>query len=525
MIPYTTNAQGWLEIKFGSMTMTEGYAPSAYAPYGSVAIASQGKNACRAILNWSSSSANGNALFVMADLRPNTTYTLSFVGAVGHKVYTNGSIVEQQSSITCTGERQDVTFTTKDTLPETQNPYGWLLLRNSSGNTVMPAFSDVQLEVGDTATPYQPYEGDTYPIDLQGNSLRSLPDGTRDGLRVGERKVLGKRVGSAVFDGSSDENWHVESLGVTGSNFYIAVSDAARGTYGDRIMLTLCQACTRNFAQKDRGFISDSGNLNLTVGGTLGISTVADFRTWLATNPVTAIYPLATPQEIDLGAVSDMPFIPEDGEMWVDGTTMEAVLRPADYAGQPTIQSVDVQRVNADGTAWTVATGLTVGGSCIDPLPPLGVPVEYRIVASAASGATVTASFTETFGGRDWALNFGNGAQESIMFRYNPQASYSMEHGGEAYHFADGGAGGGRPVFYPTTDRDESGSLKFDTIGKDDADRLRALCDRYPVAWLRDPFGHRWRAQVKPSWSHGVGQLWPLGIDWDAVRWTEAWDG
>ena len=71
----------------------------------------------------------------------------------------------------------------------------------------------------------------------------------------------------------------------------------------------------------------------------------------------------------------------------------------------------------------------------------------------------------------------------------------------------------------------KGGSLKFATIGKDDADRLRALCDRYPVAWLRDPFGHRWRAHVKPSWSHGVGQLWPVGIDWDAVRWTEAWDG
>ena len=185
----------------------------------------------------------------------------------------------------------------------------------------------------------------------------------------------------------------------------------------------------------------------------------------------------------------------------------------------------DVIRVNPDGSTWVVASDLADGASCIDPLPPLGVPVEYRVVASAASGATATASFTETFGGRDWALNFGNAAQESIKFRYNPEASYSLAQGGTSYHFADGGAGGGRPVYYATTDRDESGALKFATIGKDDADRLRALCDRYPVAWLRDPFGHRWRAHVKPSWSHGVGQLWPVGIDWDAVRWTEAWDG
>ena len=191
--------------------------------------------------------------------------------------------------------------------------------------------------------------------------------------------------------------------------------------------------------------------------------------------------------------------------------------------GIPATDSVDVLRVNADGTTWTVATDLSDGASCIDPLPPLGVPVEYRAVASAASGATATASFTETLGGRDWTLNFGNAAQESISLRYNPDASYALVQGGTSYHFADGGAGGGRPVFYPTTDRDESGGLKFATIGSGDADRLRDLCDRYPVAWLRDPFGHRWRARVKPSWTHGVGQLWPLSIGWDAVRWEEAW--
>ena len=185
----------------------------------------------------------------------------------------------------------------------------------------------------------------------------------------------------------------------------------------------------------------------------------------------------------------------------------------------------DVIRVNPDGSTWVVASDLADGASCIDPLPPLGVPVEYRVIASAASGATVTASFTETFGGRDWALNFGNAAQESIMLRYNPEASYSLTQGGTSYHFADGGAGGGRPVYYATTDRDESGALKFATIGKDDADRLRALCGAAHPEQLDALVGHRWRAHVKPSWSHGVGQLWPVGIDWDAVRWTEAWDG
>ena len=317
MIPYTTNAQGWLEIKFGSMTMTEGYAPSAYAPYGSVAVASQGKNTCRAILNWNSSSANGNALFVMADLRPSTTYTLSFVGAVGHMVYTNGGIVTQQSSITCTGERQSVTFTTKDTLPETQNPYGWLLLKNSSGNTVMPAFSDVQLEIGSTATPYQPYEGDTYPIDLQGNSPRSLPDGTRDELRVeGGRKVLVKRVGEVTFDGS--ETWMLYTASTYGEDFYTAKpQDCPSSVYGSRVTSNIAAGSNFNSSQQDKVNISSTGNVNFAVGRTLGITSVPDWKTWLASNNVTLLYPLAAPQEIDLGKI-DLPYVSDGDSVWVD---------------------------------------------------------------------------------------------------------------------------------------------------------------------------------------------------------------
>ena len=396
---------------------------------------------------------------------------------------------------------------------------------------------NVQLERGSTATEYVPYEVDTYPIDLQGHALRSLPDGTRDELRVGERKVLGKRVGRVVLDGS--ETFYMTTSGY--QTYFDYVDSTAPLVYGattfDKRAYTMSNITTdaRNPDNPNvsdasiwvYAFTSDTQGIRIRLGGGVisSLTSAAALQQWLAATNVEILYKLAAPQEIDLGAVSDHPFIPDDGEMWVDGTEMEAVLRPADYAGQPTIQSVDVQRVNADGTAWTVATGLTVGGSCIDPLPPLGVPVTYRATSSAASGSTASGEFTETFGGRDWVLNFGNAAQEHVEFIYNPQADLSLAQGGKGYHFADGGAGKGLPVFYPTTDRDYAGTLKFDTILYGDSDKVLDLCDRYPVAWLRDPFGHRWRAHVAPSVSHGVGQVWPVTLSWDAMRFEEAWDG
>jgi len=190
---------------------------------------------------------------------------------------------------------------------------------------------------------------------------------------------------------------------------------------------------------------------------------------------------------------------------------------------EPATASLMVTRINPDGTRWAVASGLRSGETCIDPLPPLGVEYSYAVTAVTEAGTTSVANVTRTVESTAWALNFGATAGEVMTLVGNPKASYSLDQGGKAYHFADGGAGGGLPVWYGTTDRDESGTLSFDTMLWHDSDRLRELCRQYPVAWMRDPFGHRWRAHVQPKISHGIGDTWQVSINWDAVRFEEAW--
>lgn len=190
---------------------------------------------------------------------------------------------------------------------------------------------------------------------------------------------------------------------------------------------------------------------------------------------------------------------------------------------EPATASLMVTRVGADGTRWVVASGMASGDTCVDPLPPLGVGYAYEVTASSETGATSLTTLTNVLSTRNWALNFGASAGEVMTLVGNPKASYSLDQGGAAYHVADGGAGGGLPVWYGTTDRDESGTLSFDTVGPEDTDRLRELCREYPVGWIRDPFGHRWRAHVQPTISHGKGDLWAASVTWDAVRYREAW--
>ena len=209
-------------------------------------------------------------------------------------------------------------------------------------------------------------------------------------------------------------------------------------------------------------------------------------------------------------------FVYNDGMLYIGGYS----------DGDSETESISVQRISQDGTAWTVATGLHSGESVIDPLAPLGVNVTYRAIAYAASGAS---SENETDARIEaeptWVVNFGDRAQEYIELKYSPRSSKTLSHGGASYHFADGGAGGGLPVWYGTTDRDVSGSSSFHSIYEETTDRLMELSDEYPVGWLRDPRGHRVRAHIEPTVSSDFGPVHQIKLNWDAVRWREAWDG
>lgn len=221
-----------------------------------------------------------------------------------------------------------------------------------------------------------------------------------------------------------------------------------------------------------------------------------------------------------------------DGYFTLDGT--DAVVdAPYTISGsniqfaemtEPVTVSMSVVRIGTDGSRTVIAEGLSSGDTATDHLPQLGVEYAYEVSAYAATGAMSTADVPTTIDTRCWALNYidRGGEMHARTLRYNPQASYSLEQGGDSYHFADCGAGDGLPVWYGTPDRDESGTLAFDTVMNDDADWLRTACRTSPVMWLRDPFGHRWRARVRLSVSHGVGQIWHVSLNWEAVRFKEA---
>ena len=152
--------------------------------------------------------------------------------------------------------------------------------------TVPKDATDIQIEVGSATTTYEPYTSTTYPVSWQ-SEAGTVYGGYVD-LMSG---VLIKEWEYAIYDGSSDESWNVENR----YNFYIMTPTTwKRSTNGTNDLI--CNvALSWPGVSEGHTRITSSGNLNVHIGSLINITTVANFRTWLASNNLQIACKLNTP--------------------------------------------------------------------------------------------------------------------------------------------------------------------------------------------------------------------------------------
>ena len=152
----------------------------------------------------------------------------------------------------------------------------------------------IQLEYGTVSTPYEPYKLTTISLPLGDIVLRSTPDGTRDTFeRVdGVWNKVGK-IGSAVFDGSDDENW----LGT--NDFYtnklkllVREIPAESEFFG---LSNYFKVSGYNYRKDNNLYFHPNKNLQISNVSTQYYPTIQDWKNWLNNNPTEVIYPLNTP--------------------------------------------------------------------------------------------------------------------------------------------------------------------------------------------------------------------------------------
>jgi hypothetical protein len=141
---------------------------------------------------------------------------------------------------------------------------------------------------------YEPYTEEVANIDLKGNELCSLPNGTKDELIVKDgRAKIAKRIGKVVLNGSED--WHRE----LSSGFYrFTMAGKDFNADGRREILSNYFKYSFNEHKVGIGFTAYN---KLYLYPKQDITTVDEFKTWLSTHNTTVQYELETPEEIDLG--------------------------------------------------------------------------------------------------------------------------------------------------------------------------------------------------------------------------------
>lgn len=360
----------------------------------------------------------------------------------------------------------------------------------------------IMLEFGAEAHAWEPYGAVATPVDLDGNQLCSLPDGTRDELRIGPdgscrivKRTWTQTVTGDGLQGYSSNTKHQTVFGaVLRHDQGIGNSWNLGGALGD--VLPPIDAA---FGSGSLGF---SGTAHQGAGSNIYVNapgaTFDECRAWLNSHPLTVVYKLAEPVEVELPPVSLSLAGP--GLMWADAP-VPAAARPVYMLGS----SFSVVRVLADGSQWLVADGLTDGQQAIDPLPPLNVGFSYLVTAYAETGVSSASDIPVVVDSDGMeAFNFGRAAETAFMLGFDATGTETTSHAGETFRFALGPDTAQLPTFYADGDIDVSGTHAYVTYDHDLYRRIKSIVrdKRNAVCWFRDALGGRARVLAAWSWSY-----------------------
>ena len=167
----------------------------------------------------------------------------------------------------------------------------WVYLTNGIS---VDDISWFQLELGSVATSYEPYQGTVYPISLPQTVYGGVLD-VKNGTLTVTKKMM-------TFNGS--ETWML-----SGKNAYVTVNDMEKiFDYTNAISCDKLKTSSENSSSMPNysisGYRDSTGgypNQNwIYIRLASDAETVDAIKAWLAENPITVVYPLATPLTLSL---------------------------------------------------------------------------------------------------------------------------------------------------------------------------------------------------------------------------------
>lgn len=299
---------------------------------------------------------------LVAEVKAGQKYTFSAThnGYIVPAYYTaNGTYISSESVSTA----QSYTVT----IPANAE-YIIILIRGSGAGTVTA--SNIQLEVGSTATAYEPYQDNTYTVDWT-TEAGTVYGGTLD-VTTG---VLTVTHHFATYDGT--ENWS------SGTGYYVLFSQPNSKGNNDLTQIANWLKAGGNFDYTAYGYYRAQANGAICVG-TVGSpwSSVSDFKATLTTNPLTICYELATPITYNL-TPTEVKTLLGANNIWADTGDVDV-----DYRADTKLY---IERLTMPTEDDLVANSAISSGSFF----MIGNTL-YRATTAIASGATITVGTNAT---------------------------------------------------------------------------------------------------------------------------------
>ena len=244
-------------------------------------------------------------VYADCELQPNTKYTISLYVPAGEAYYTNENLFAKIVYLpVSTGGIYSAEATTKPTISNTDPKQyatgkGWTLLKTQSGTTASGNARDLQIEFGDTATPYEPYTGQTI-------TLPALASLYGDGTVCDEYDVVSgvetRRWKRVVFDGT--ENWGLSRTESGNNRYFIRAPDAVAYNLLSQIVCSHWPSIGPGQTWQDKtGITLSLGNADKNIwiyDPRFAQADLPTFKAWLAAQyaagtPVTVVYQLDAP--------------------------------------------------------------------------------------------------------------------------------------------------------------------------------------------------------------------------------------
>lgn len=171
---------------------------------------------------------------------------------------------------------------------------------NFISDKILSNYNDIQLEQGNQASNYEPYQGNTYNIDLP-IELCKIGDYQDRIYQDNNKWYLEKQIGKVVLDGS--ENWFAETQRYRVDNI---IQGKAFTSFDENNPLAYCEGfkwgngSSSNFVNGAFWYTSNGLNLSLQKDENPNATTLANFKTWLGSNNQNVRYVLANPTTTEI---------------------------------------------------------------------------------------------------------------------------------------------------------------------------------------------------------------------------------